>query len=157
MARLTPRFSANRTVREYTERYYLPAANAYHSRVAESGALGSQLLQWQCTLDHGWPTIRFGDLRVATASGDHVFHAEVFLGEISLDAVHVEIYCDGCGGNGAVCEPMTPSAQLTGSINGYVFTARVAANRPASHYTPRVVPYQPHAAVPLEAAQILWR
>ena len=25
MARLTPRFSANRTVREYTEQYYLPA------------------------------------------------------------------------------------------------------------------------------------
>ena len=29
MARLTPRFSANRTVREYTEQYYLPAAAAY--------------------------------------------------------------------------------------------------------------------------------
>ncbi len=29
MARLTPEFSANRTVREYTERYYLPAAEAY--------------------------------------------------------------------------------------------------------------------------------
>ena len=30
MARLTPRFSANRTVREYTEQHYLPAATAYH-------------------------------------------------------------------------------------------------------------------------------
>ncbi len=29
MARLTPRFSANRTVREYTEQHYLPAATAY--------------------------------------------------------------------------------------------------------------------------------
>ena len=29
MARLTPRFSANRTVREYIERHYLPAAAAY--------------------------------------------------------------------------------------------------------------------------------
>ena len=27
MARLTPRFSANRTVREYTEQHYLPAAD----------------------------------------------------------------------------------------------------------------------------------
>lgn len=32
MARLTPRFSANRTVREYTEQHYLPAATAYHLR-----------------------------------------------------------------------------------------------------------------------------
>ena len=31
MARLTPRFSANRTVREYTEQHYLPAAAAYRS------------------------------------------------------------------------------------------------------------------------------
>ena len=30
MARLTPRFSANRTIREYTEQYYLPAAALYH-------------------------------------------------------------------------------------------------------------------------------
>jgi hypothetical protein len=34
MARLTPRFSANRTVREYTEQHYLPAATAYHLRSA---------------------------------------------------------------------------------------------------------------------------
>ena len=33
MARLTPHFSANRTVREYTEQYYLPAAAAYRERV----------------------------------------------------------------------------------------------------------------------------
>ena len=31
MAQLTPRFSANRTVREYTEQHYLPAAAAYRS------------------------------------------------------------------------------------------------------------------------------
>ena len=32
MARLTPRFSANRTVREYTEQRYIPAAAAYRER-----------------------------------------------------------------------------------------------------------------------------
>src|SRR6267143_3359592 len=36
MARLTPFFSANRAVREYTERHYLPAAAAYGSRAASS-------------------------------------------------------------------------------------------------------------------------
>ena len=38
MARLTPRFSANRAVREYTEQHYLPAAAAYHERAANKGA-----------------------------------------------------------------------------------------------------------------------
>ena len=42
MARLTPRFSANRTVREYTEQHYLPAAAAYRTRAADKGAVGRQ-------------------------------------------------------------------------------------------------------------------
>ena len=40
MARLTPRFSANRTVREYTEQHYLPAATAYRERAAEQRRSG---------------------------------------------------------------------------------------------------------------------
>ena len=40
MARLTPRFSTNRTVREYTEQHYLPAAAAYRGRAADKGAAG---------------------------------------------------------------------------------------------------------------------
>ena len=35
--------------------------------------------------------------------------------------------------------------------------AEVPANRPASDYTPRVIPYHPKASVPLEAPQILWQ
>lgn len=38
MARLTPQFAADRTVREYTEKYYLPAAVADRKRSANRGA-----------------------------------------------------------------------------------------------------------------------
>ena len=41
MARLTPQFSANRTVREYTEQYYLPAAAAYRERAADKAPWAS--------------------------------------------------------------------------------------------------------------------
>src|SRR3984957_7095439 len=44
MARLTPRFSANRTVREYTEQHYLPTAAAYRSRTANRSAIGRQIV-----------------------------------------------------------------------------------------------------------------
>ena len=47
MARLTPRFSANRTVREYTEQHYLPAAAAYRARAADKGAIGRQMVDWR--------------------------------------------------------------------------------------------------------------
>jgi starch phosphorylase len=35
MSTLTPLYSANRSVREYTEKYYLPAAAAYHGHTAD--------------------------------------------------------------------------------------------------------------------------
>jgi starch phosphorylase len=43
MARLTPRFSANRAVCEYTEQHYLPAADVYRVRAADQGAVGRQM------------------------------------------------------------------------------------------------------------------
>ena len=42
MATLTLRFSANRTVREYTEKYYLPLAANYIKRAAEKGVAGKK-------------------------------------------------------------------------------------------------------------------
>ena len=51
MARLTPRFSANRTVREYTEQHYLPAAAAYRERAADKGAVGREVVEWQQAVD----------------------------------------------------------------------------------------------------------
>ena len=46
MALLTPRFSANRAVREYTEQHYLPAAAAYHLRMDNKGAIGKMIVDW---------------------------------------------------------------------------------------------------------------
>src|SRR6202142_3661098 len=60
MARLTPRFSANRTVREYTEKHYVPAAAAYHLRVANSGATGRQIEDWRRSLNEKWATLHIG-------------------------------------------------------------------------------------------------
>jgi starch phosphorylase len=45
---------------------------------------------------------------------------------------------------------------LIGSTNAYIFTASVPADRPASDFTPRLVPFHQGALVPLEANQILW-
>jgi len=47
MAQLTPRFSANRTVREYTEQRYLPASAAYRVRMANKCAIARQMVCWR--------------------------------------------------------------------------------------------------------------
>jgi starch phosphorylase len=100
MARLTPRFSANRTVREYTERYYLPRAAAYRKRAAERGTQGEQVRRWQRTLAHHWVTLHLGDCHVETTNGFHVFRMPVYLGEIPPETIQVELYADAYNGEG---------------------------------------------------------
>jgi starch phosphorylase len=47
--------------------------------------------------------------------------------------------------------------QLAGATGGYVYSAAVSAARPPTDYTARVIPNCDGAAVPLEAAHILWQ
>src|SRR5579864_3897831 len=46
MLQLTPRFSSNRTVREYVERYYLSACTVYRDRAMNRSELGIELSDW---------------------------------------------------------------------------------------------------------------
>jgi starch phosphorylase len=155
MARLTPRFSAGRTVREYTERHYLPASEAYSRRAAQKGAEGKQMVSWQHSLDQRWAAVRFGLVKVETVGRQHVFEVQVYLNELDPDAVHVELYADGVNGDGPFRQEMKRLRKLVGS--GFVYRASVPSARPSTDYTARVVPFCSGASVPLEAAFILWQ
>ena len=156
MARLTPRFSANRTVREYTEQHYLPAAAAYRRRAADKGAGAAQLVEWRRSLEHHWATLRFGEVKVETKGNQHLFDVQIYLGELDPAAVRVELYADG-GGGSPERHALERVRQLAGASGGYVYSAAVPAARPAADYTARVVPHREGVAVPLEAARILWQ
>ena len=69
MARLTPQFSANRAVREYTEQHYLPLAAAYLNRSQDQGKTATSLLEWGREVDEHWSRLRFGSLDVSTDAG----------------------------------------------------------------------------------------
>lgn len=62
MARLTPQYSAGRTVAEYTEQHYLPAATAYRERSAFNGASGTSIVNWKHSLCKKWDSLRFAAL-----------------------------------------------------------------------------------------------
>ena len=157
MARLTPHFSANRAVIEYTEKYYIPAAETYSGRAAGDCIAGVQLVSWKHTLEKKWANLRFGEVKVETAAERHVFTVPVYLDGLDPDAVRVELYADGVDGGGPVIQTMMRGQQLVGAENGYIYTAEVPAARPATDYTARVRPHHPCVAVPLESALILWQ
>ncbi|MFZ1137720.1 MAG: alpha-glucan family phosphorylase [Candidatus Sulfotelmatobacter sp.] len=157
MARLTPRFSADRAVREYTEQHYLPAAASYRDRAANKGAIGKQVVDWEHTVDRKWGSLRFGDLRVETNEGHHVFEIEIFLNDFDPNAARLELYADGINGSAPFRQEMKSVRQLAGVSGGYVYSAAVSAARPPADYTARVIPQCSGVAVPLESARILWQ
>ncbi len=157
MARLTPIFSANRAVQEYTEEHYLHAASAYRERAADKGSAGSQIVNWRQNLEQKWAGLRFGDLRVETKASHHVFEVEIFLNDLDPDAVRVELYADGINGGDPVREEMKCERALPDASGLYVYRATAPAARQAGDYTARAIPWRSGVAVPLECARILWQ
>jgi glycogen phosphorylase len=157
MAQLTPQFSANRTVREYTEQNYIPAAAAYRQRVADKGAMGVQLVNWQRAMEQHWSDLRFGEMKVATDGGNHLFKVQIYLSGLDPNTVRVALYADRVNGGEPVRQDMTRGQQLAGVSGGYVYSAAVSAARPTADYTVRVIPRCDGVAIPLEDARILWQ
>ena len=154
MARLTPSYSADRAVREYTEQHYVMAATVYRERTANNGA---GTADWLSAIKENWHTLRFGEMTAARKLGKYMFEVQVYLSELDPEAVRVELFAEGIGDGNPVTQVMTRLRQLTGTAGGFVYGASIADSRPASDYTARVIPYRPGVAVPLETSQILWQ
>jgi starch phosphorylase len=156
MALLTPRFSTNRSEREYTQRYYLPAADAYRSRAANHGAAGKQLIDWRSSIEQNWDTLRFGEIKCETNGDRHMLEIQVYLGELDPNAVQVELYADKAGGT-CLRHTMERTLSVHGEAGNYVYRAAVSAIRPARDYTARIMPYADGVATPLEEVRIIWQ
>ncbi len=157
MARLTPRFSTNRAVCEYTEQHYLPAASAYLERAADKGKAGVEIVDWGHALEQQWDALRIGEVTVETDDRQHLFEVQVYLDDLAPEAVWVELYANGVNGNVPERVEMQSVRQLVGAMNGFVYRASVPAGRPATDYTVRILPYRDGVAVPLEESHILWQ
>jgi starch phosphorylase len=156
MASLTTQYSTNRMLREYMQSYYVPLADAYRRRIADDNALAVDLEQWYTHLAQHWHRIHFGEVMSQQANGQHHFMVPVYLDELRPETIQVQLYADATEQNESVCQPLERGELLSGTNNAYVFLGSVAENRPASDYTPRIVPRHPEASVPLEANFILW-
>ncbi|MFZ0954698.1 MAG: alpha-glucan family phosphorylase [Candidatus Sulfotelmatobacter sp.] len=155
MARLTPTFSANRAVRQYTDERYLSAAAAFRQRALNRGSLGVDLVAWQADLAKHWPSLRFGSATVQEQGEQYLFQVQVFLDDLNPEAVRVELYAEGEKDAGPITLTMNRGEGLVGA-HGFTYTAVAKTTRPAADYTPRLIPQHEGALVPLEAPFILW-
>jgi glycogen phosphorylase len=139
MTTLTPRFFVHRAVRQYAAEFYVPAAKTYVARLGEHGKLGSRLVKERQALEKGWPSLPFGTFQVETGEGQHHFRLEVNFGEVDPGAVLVELSAGGP--DREPCrQPMEQGDKLPDRQGSLVYTARVAAARPAGDFTPPADP-----------------
>jgi starch phosphorylase len=156
MAKLTPLFSTNRVVRQYTEEHYLPAASVFRGRAVSGGSVGASLLAWQAQLKKHWSTLHFGAATLEQQGDSYFFQVQAFLDDLDPDAVAVELYAEPQNGEAPVRHAMNRGERLVGSANAFAYSASIPAVRSPADYTPRLVPFHPGALVPLEAPYILW-
>jgi starch phosphorylase len=156
MARLTPTFSTNRAVRQYTEEHYLSAAAAFRQRAENRGSVGADLVAWHAQLAKHWSALRFGPATVEQQGDQYLFHVQVFLDDIDPDAVRVELYADAQNNKGPITHAMSRGERPVEVTGAFTYSASVPTGRPVADYTPRLVPQHAGAFVPLEAPFILW-
>lgn len=151
MARLAPHFSSNRTVREYTENFYLPAALCYHKRTENQCALAKKIVDWQRSLEQHWGKLGFGELKIETDSNRHRFEVQVYLDDLDRQNIKVELYSE------ASTQEMKYQGVIPHTPNGHIYYAEVLSSSPSSNFTPRIIPRYVEVAVAPESTHILWR
>jgi starch phosphorylase len=156
MATLTPQFSANRTVREYTEKYYLPAAANYLKRAADKGAAGVSIIHTRNELSTRWEGINLGEVQKAAIKDGYSFQVAIGLNGIDSAAIAVELYAEDV--NGEVLEKIKMQPGSAANADGEnIYRLQVVSKRSATDFTLRIIPEYENIAVPLEDNHILWQ
>ena len=155
MATLTPHFSANRVVREYTEKYYLPAATNYKKRAEDKGALAKKIITAMNDIKNKWQEIHFGETTIGNVEGGYEFKIFIGLNSIRTEQISVELFAEGS--NDAPNEIKKMETDGNQKEGNYLYSAIVKTKRNASDYTVRLMPNYGGLVTPLEDNRILWQ
>lgn len=157
MGRLTPEFSGARMMTDYVDQAYLPLAKAVRERMKDRCAPARLLNQWARTLHSRWSGLHIGNA-VATPAEDGTHVAvPVYLGELTPNAVQVEMFADQTAEFAPEVILLHQSSAIPGSTNGYIYSGAIPMTRQLEDYTVRVVPYHPNAYLPAELPLITWQ
>jgi starch phosphorylase len=164
MRRLCPEFSTNRMVRQYVDEHYLAAARRYRQLMANGMADAKTLAEWKAQVRWHWEEVKVEE---ATASkrGDAVsFRARVRLGPLRPEMVAVQAYAEPKSGNGSSngkgngSKPEIVTLQAKGAEGSvFRFEGKIHSDRPAEHFTLRVMPQHPKAHQPMDVPLVRWK
>lgn len=159
LATLSPELSADRMVREYVERLYLPAARAGARAAADGHAAARELAAWTARVRDAWPAVHVAHVESggvdATPQVGERLHVRAFveLGGLTPEDVAVELVHGRAGAGDELRDVertrLDPESRELG--HPAVFAGSVPLDRAGGFgYTVRVVPAHPGLASPAE-------
>ncbi|MFN3683386.1 MAG: alpha-glucan family phosphorylase [Fimbriimonadaceae bacterium] len=163
IAELVPRFSTSRMVREYTEKFYIPASDAF-LRLQEDGLSRARAaLAWRDRVRSAWPNVRIAGVR-DTASANNPLGAsftitvDANLGALTPDDVQVEAMVGRVSGGRELTDVVRYALDFV-EKDGPVsrFCGTVTCHEPGHMgYATRIVPKHPDVNVRSELPLVCW-
>lgn len=152
MDQLTATYSANRMVREYVERFYLPMMKKAEHR--SPTAVADMVTEHQEIARH-WQRLRFSALTVSESGGTQTFTVEAYLDGVEASRIAMELVAEASDWGPRTVTEMPMKQALAGSAHSYLYECTVP-KRPESHYTPRLRVKDERLNLPLGNPAVLW-
>jgi glycogen phosphorylase len=153
-------------VKEYTEKLYIPAAQAYENFARDGCGAATQLSQWKKQIRKDWPQVQISDVQVANKDRQSIsvgeslqINARVHLGAVDPQHVRVEAY-HGEVDDGDLSNPTATVLDQSSKADGdgnYIYQGSVPATESGTYgFSVRVVPTHPGLMQAHELRLITW-
>ena len=162
--KLAPAFNTNRMVREYTDRFYAPAATRGRHLSSDNLAAAVALAHAKDSLRQKWGEVRILDVRAAGTGhykiGQAVeIEATVDLPGVRTDEVTVQLYCGLTTAAGGIEDPqvLTMEPVREAGPGQHVYVGKITCRSSGRQgFAVRVVPGNRDLATPFEPGLIVW-
>ena len=160
-----PVFSTHRMVREYTERFYLPAARRWHRFTSDNFAITRSVAAWRHKLVERWDEVRIESVQAEIPPeptvGAHLpVSATIRLGSIDPGEVAVELYYGPIDPRGQITTGKSAPLKCEGQ-DSHPGVYRFAGSLPCEYsglygYALRIVPYHPEMSARYNVGLVRW-
>jgi starch phosphorylase len=160
---LAPAFSGDRMVKEYTERFYLPAGEHFKRLVGHRFAKAKELAAWKAKVREAWSQVKItwveerGTLDVPVGAGIPVV-AKVQLGPLEPSEVLVQAFYSRLRPDGSLSDGRGVDLEWVSVENGeHLYQGMVPSRASGLHgYCVRVLPRHEDVLVPHELPLVTW-
>ncbi len=160
-----PVFNTNRMVREYAERFYLPAADRWHKFTRDDFKVTRDVAAWRHKVIERWSEVQIENVEaelpeVAMVGNQLPVKAKVRLGSLDPKEVSVELYYGPLDARGLIT--MGSSAPLhcdgkDGSPDMYQYTGVIPCEYSGHYgYALRILPHHPEMAARYHVGLVRW-